>query len=96
MRNGANLFNKDFIISVLDIVIRLDNVDENIRQQYFELYIERIDDDAEARKVFNYIYSLNTNLKQNLAKFFIKSFFDKNSFAVMKMDNSSAFCEWVN
>lgn len=95
MYSGIKLFDKTFIISVIDIIIRLDNVSDEIKQKYFELYIERTDDENEARKIFNYIYSLNPNIKQKLAKFFIKSFFNKNKYAVMKLDTSSAFVNWV-
>lgn len=92
---GLKLFDNHFIISVIDIIIRLDEIDDDIKRRYFELYIERTDDEAEARKIFNYIYSLKSSIKQQLAKFFIKSYFNKNKYDVMRLNTSSAFVDWV-
>ena len=96
LSSGIKHFDKTFLMSVIDVIIKLDTVSDSIKEKYFELYIEKTEDESEARKIFNFIYSLKPSIKQNLARFFIKSFFRKNKYIVTKLDTSSAFVDWVS
>ena len=89
-------FTAHFLTKIMDLITNIDEIDESTKEEYYYLYINKMEDDKSAKRIFNSIFRMKKDMRDKLARHFIKNYFKKKKFDIIKFNNSFIFVNWVS
>lgn len=85
-----------FLVRLLETIMNMDKISNKVKEEYYMLYIRNLKSDIDDRKILNHIFTMESEMRDRLANFFISSYFNRNKFDIIKFDKSRMFIDWVD